>query len=298
LHKRSPHIRIPKLPKDWPKVSSSNPRNLPFNLLETSERRFLKSISGRSLFSKEDLLDLLHECFGSLVGNLSDDSLGRNLYSGECYADREYYDSDGFYLGAIRVFRLGLVVAVPMPTLGSRFKHWFCYPSGPSFRLLRTNYTRPFPPHDPFASWCFRALQKKLTEEECTGAGELLRKIPHWYGNEDYVADNCLRFRVDGHWEYFWFEVHTGSEKYDESVFIPRLLTAEQALHDRGKYVVIVPFKRDLDAAFRAIKKYNLLAEIDEAKPILNLKVSEIITYQSIDHFREKLGFYNHKLRV
>ncbi len=297
MTKRSSHIRVPKLPAGWPSVSSPNYRDLPFNLLDPSERRFLKEITSRPLISNDDLVFLLHECFGSLVRNLSDDSLKRNLFSGEYYADREYYDSNGDYLGCIRVFRLGLVVAVPMPAQGTRFKHWFCYPSGTSFRLQRKNFTRPYPPHDPFSTWCFRELQKGLSEAECTGTGDHLRKLPHFNGNGDYIVDNCLRFNIDGNWKYFWFEIHTGSEKYDKSIFIRRLLTAEKELQERGKYVVIVPFKRDLDTATRAIKRYNLKAE-EEGKPYLEMKISEIITYQGINHFREKIGFYKHITRV
>ena len=294
----SKHIVSPQVPANWPKLSSSNPRSLPFNLLSPAERRFLQSISSRSLISREELIDLLHDCFGDLLQNISDLSIGRNLFSSECYADRVYFDPSGTPLGSIRVFRLGLVVAVPMPANGTRFKHWYCYPSmAPGIKLTRKNFVRPNPPHDAFSSWCFRALHEGLTEDECKSAENSMRKLAHWDQSGEYVADNCLRFRVNGRWQYYWFEVHTGTEGYDESIFIKRLLTAEKALLSRGKFVVIVPFKRDRDKALRAIKSYNRRIQGTE-KPQLDLKVSEIITYQGIPQFKEKLGFYKHTTRV
>jgi len=294
----SSHIVSPTLPANWPKQSSPTPRSLPFNLLSPAERRFLQSISSRSLFSREELIDLLHECFSDLIQNLSDDSIGRNLFSGECYADRVYFDPAGEPTGSVRVFRLGLVVAVPMPANGTRFKHWYCYPSmSPGIKLTRKNFIRPFPPHTPLSSWCFRVLREGLTEGECQSADNSMRKMTHWDQSGEYVADNCLRFRVNGRWQYYWFEVHTGTEGYDETIFIKRLLTAEKALPSRGKFVVIVPFKRDRDKALRAIKSYNKKIQGIE-KPLLDLKVSEIITYQGINQFKEKLGFYKHTTRV
>lgn len=112
------------------------------------------------------------------------------------------------------------------------------------------------------------------------------------------VADNCYRVSIDGHKEYLWVEVHTGSEGYDEKVFIPRLISAERFLSGRGKFLVIVPFKRDVTTVKHVIHRYNLLAEEDETKPVLDLQLSEVISYQGISSFREKIGIYSHKKRV
>ena len=297
--KRSPYARLPPVPKDWIPKSCPTPRAFPFERLVPSELLFFQRIIQRSLFSKSDLLELLHECFGEFLSSLSNDSLGGNLFVGECYADKEYFARAGVSRGFIRVFRLGLVVAVPMPLDNSRFSHWFCYPfMSPPFILRPDNFSRPFPPHNPFAEWCFARFRAGLTESEVSAGSNRLRKIPLLHTDKDYIADHCLHVQTSAGRETFWFEIHTGSEGYDEQVFIPRLLSAETFLKDKGKYVVIVPFKRNRDTALRAISKYNRLAEVDDTKPSLELELSEIITYHGIHSFREKLGFYNHLSRV
>ena len=298
LFTRSSSASVPKLPSGWSSVSSSSARSLPFNLLNSSELQFLDLLLRRPLFSKDDFAFLLHECFGEFLCNLSNDSLFNHLYSGECYADREYYSATGSLRGSVRVFRLGLVSAYPMPKVGVRFEHWFGYPTCPPYRLVSSKFRRPFPHHDVLSNWCFRELQSGLTEEEIITTDSSRRKIPHWHGKGDHITDNCHRILVDNRQEYFWFEVHTGAEGYDEEVFISRLLSAEQYLKDKGRYIVIVPFKRDLDKAKRSIQKYNQKAETDESKPVLELAVSEIISYHGIKNFKEKLGFYEHVSRV
>lgn len=298
LFQRSSSASVPKLPSGWGNVSSPTARSLPFHLLESSELQFLDLLLQRPLFNKADFSFLLHECFGEFVGNLSNDSLFNHLYSGECYADREYYDSQGSYLGCVRVFRLGLVSAYPMLKLGVRFEHWFGYPTCPPYRLLPSKFCRSYPHHDVLGNWSFRELQKGLTEEEITATKPSQRKISHWHGKGEYVSDNCHRILVDNKKEYFWFEVHTGAEGYDEEYFITRLLSTEKHLKNKGRYIVIVPFKRDLDKAKRGIQKYNLKAEADDSKPSLELHLSEIISYHGITNFKEKLGYYEHATRV
>jgi len=296
LVKRSRYARVPPLPSGWLTHSVISPRDFPFERLLPAELRFFKAIVGRSLFSKEEFVDLLHACFGELVSSLSDDSLGGNLFVGECYADREYLTREGLGRGFIRVFRLGLVCAVPMPVDSSRFKYWFCFPRS-AYRLLPSNFSRPFPPHDVFADWSFRCLLRGLREDDFSLADPKMRVLPLLSG-QTFVADHCLRFRREGGNEVIWFEVHTGSEGYDESLFIPRLLSAEHHLKSKGRFVVIVPFKRDRDKALRAIKHYNKRVEADDSKTSLDLELSEIITYHGLDAFREQLGFYCHLSRV
>ncbi|MHA1307089.1 MAG: hypothetical protein ACTSQN_07330 [Candidatus Heimdallarchaeota archaeon] len=297
--KRSVYARVPPVPSGWLTKTCPTPRDFPFERLLPGELRFFKSIVGRSLFSKDELIDLLHDCFGELVSSLSDDSLGGNLFVGECYADREYFSRVGVSRGFIRVFRLGLVCAVPMPIDSSRFQYWFCYPRmSPPYRLLPSNFSRPFPPHSVFSSWCFSRLRSGLGEDDISEVDPGKRAIPLLGSDSEYVSDHSFRVHARGVSETFWFEVHTGSEGYDESVFIPRLLAAEHFLKGKGRFVVIVPFKRDRDRALRAIKNYNKKAELTDSKPSLDLAVSEIITYFGIDAFREKLGFYHHLTRV
>jgi len=298
---RSRYARVPPLPAGWLQKTCPTPRDLPFERLLPGELRFFKSIVSRSLFSKVELVDLLHACFGDLVSSLCDDSLGGNLFVGECYADREYFTRGGVSRGFIRVFRLGLVCAVPMPIDSSRFAHWFCYPSmSPPYRLLPSNFARPFPPHNVFASWCFSRFRIGLSEDDISEVAPKQRVLPLLDSASVYVSDHCLRVHSSSGSETLWFEVHTGSEGYDEQVFIPRLLSAEHFLqaNGNGRFVVIVPFKRDRDRALRSIKNYNKKAELDDSKPFLALEHCEIITYFGLSSFKEKLGFYKHISRV
>lgn len=299
MPKRSTYARIPKLPSGWVTHSCPSWRALPFNLLEPSEKLFLQRIVSRPLFSQAEFLDLLHECFGDLISSLSDDSLSRNLYSGECYADREFYDFEGVFLGAIRVFCLGLVVAVPMPAQGTRFKLWYCFPSmTPPFRLLPTNFVRPFPPHDVFAGWCFSRFRDGLPAGVLHDVSPTHRKIPLWDGSGSHVSDQCYLLSVNGREEYLWFEIHTGAEKYNEQYFFPRLLSAERFCKSRGRYVVVLPFRRDLDTAQRAIRQYNSQAKTDASKPLLDLSICQLVTYHGLAGFKESLGFYDHQTTV
>jgi hypothetical protein len=78
--KRSLFARVPPVPVGWLTKSCPTPRDFPFERLLPGELRFFKGIVGRSLFSKGELVDLLHACFGDLVSSFSDDSLGGNLF--------------------------------------------------------------------------------------------------------------------------------------------------------------------------------------------------------------------------
>ena len=103
---------------------------------------------------------------------------------------------------------------------------------------------------------------------------------------------------MDGESTTWWIEVHTGSEGYDERVFIRRLLTMEQPLNSKERFAVIVPFGRDADKARIAIKKYNEQAAISREKPLLQLRNSRIIHYSQIAQLKDEMGFYKHKNKV
>lgn len=298
MHRNS-SVQLPSVPSVWSPLSIPSPEDVPFNLLTRSERKFLSFIRVPRLFTQKEFLFLLRDCFGSLLENIGDDSLRAQLLSGECYADRNYYDSRGDYVGCIRVFRLGLVCVSPMARKGVRLVHYYCYPfTRPAYHLVASNFVRPFPVHTPFAQFCFSALSEGLSEELWTPTDPSRRKIPLWHGTGNHVADNCYRLTLSGRQELVWFEVHTGAEGYDEEYFIPRLLSAERFCKGKGRYVVIVPFKRNLSTARFAIEKYNRVAVEDDEKPILELKISEVISYTGIDGFREKLGLYQHRTSV
>ncbi|MGC9780061.1 MAG: hypothetical protein HZR80_12520 [Candidatus Heimdallarchaeota archaeon] len=103
---------------------------------------------------------------------------------------------------------------------------------------------------------------------------------------------------LDGEPTTWWIEIHTGSEGYDERVFIRRLLTMEHQLKNKGRFAVIVPFGRDVDKARIAIKRYNEQVAISGEKPLLQLKISKIIHYLQIVQLGEEMGFYRHKKKV
>ncbi len=286
----------PVLPSGWPSHSTLNFDNLPFHLLEKSERRFLKSLtpnpfgSPQPLFSINDFLFLLRKFFGSFLDRYCDDSLRIHLTTGECYADREYFSGLG---GSLRLFRLGLVRAYPMPCTGVRFAYWFGYPRE-HYPLLPRNFRARFPPHDAFAELSFRVLRAGL-EGSLFHASDNLWRFPHWDGSGDFVVDNCLRVDHTGGSTLWWFEVHTGSKAYNESDFLKRLLTAEKELRGRGRYVVLVPFKRDRDKALHAIQAYNLRAKADPSHPELSLNLSQVVHFTALSDLREQMGFYHHR---
>ncbi|MHA1434762.1 MAG: hypothetical protein ACTSO7_13045 [Candidatus Heimdallarchaeota archaeon] len=251
------------------------------------------------MFTVSEFLFLLRDCFGELLTTISDESLRAQLLSGECYADREYFAQDGSFLGSIRVFRLGLVCVSPLPRKGVRLEHSFCFPfSSSSYRLHSSNFVRPFPVHDPFSQLCFAALTAGVSEEILTPTPVVRRKIPLWDGSGSHVADHCFRYSFNGRSDFLWFEIHTGSEGYDERYLIPRLLSAEFFCKGKGRYVVIVPFKRDLSKVRFALEKYNRAASLSADKPFLELTVCDVVSYTGLDGFREKLGLYRHRSKV
>lgn len=299
LVKRVPSAIVPRVPLGWSAYSTLNFNELPFHLMTKSERRFVKVLtpnpfcSPQPLFDKENFVFFLRKFFGSFLDSYCNDSLESHLFSGECYADREY--SSGV-TGSVRVFRLGLVRAYAMPKAGVRFAYWFGY-SRERYKLSPSNFSSKLPPHDVFAGWCFRELQKSLGEDSICQATKSLWTLPHWDGSGDFVVDNCLQINVDGKQSYYWFEVHTGTKAYDETNFIKRLLTAEKKLKGRGRYVVFVPFKRERDKAMQAIKEYNSNLAKETSTPTLELKLSQVICYHDIKSLREQMGIYTHRKR-
>ncbi len=296
--KRVKSSKPPVVPSGWPSHSTLNFDKLPFDLLEKSERRFLKALtpnpfgSPQPLFSSNDFLFLLRNFFPSFLDSYCNDSLRIHLTTGECYADREYFSGLG---GSLRVFRLGLVRAYPMPRKGARFEYWFGFPRE-FYPLLPRNFRANFPPHASFGELCFRTLRDGLVGSVFHAAASLWR-LPHTDGTGDFVVDNCLRVEHSGSSSYWWFEVHTGSKAYDERDFLKRLLTAEKELRGRGRYVVLVPFKRDRDKALHAIRVYNSRAEKDPSLPELTLSLSQVVHFTALSGLREQMGFYHHRHR-
>jgi len=286
----------PIISSTWPATSTLNFNQLPFHHMTKSERRFVSALcpnpfgSPQPLFNRIDFLFLLRQFFGGFLSDISNDSLLAHMFTGECYADRQY--SSGAK-GSLRVFRLGLVRAYPIPRKGVRFEYWFGYPRE-HYQLHSQNFRAKLPPHDAFAEQCFAVLRTGL-EGSLFSADYSLWRLSHWDGSGDFVVDNCLRVEHNGMSSYWWFEVHTGSKAYNTNDFLKRLLTAEKELKGRGRYVVIVPFKRERDKALQAIYEYNHQAKTNSSLPELILNLSQIVHFTALGNLREQMGFYRHR---
>lgn len=251
--------------------------------------------SRQPLFPPLVIADKLKELWPNLLSSISSRSIASNFYSGKKYVEREYFSLDGRFLGHLHLFSTGLLRAYPMPRKGG-FKLYYGYPRE-RYQLVPTNYRSRFPPHDVFAAWCFQQLTEGISPFTLQKLSDKHLTIPHWDGQGSFVCDGSYRVNLDGESTTWWVEVHTGSEGYDERVFIRRLLTMENQSDNKKRFVVIVPFGRDVDKARIAIKKYNDRAAISGEKPLLILQRSEIIHYEEITQLREKMGFYKHKTK-
>ncbi|MBD3190152.1 MAG: hypothetical protein GF308_05895 [Candidatus Heimdallarchaeota archaeon] len=181
-----------------------------------------------------------------------------------------------------------------MPKKGVRFEYWYGYPRE-KYRLGKKHFAAKYPPHDAFGGWCVKRLREGIAGS-INQLPQEYRKIAHFDGSGDYVADQSYRLTIDGKKSYCWVELHTGSEGYGWEKFLKRIITAEERLRERGKFLVIVPFKREKEKAKRAIKKYN---EAEEREgPRIEQKVSQVIAYEEIADWQEQEGLYEHQKRV
>ena len=252
--------------------------------------------SRQPLYPPLVIADKLKDLWPEFLDSISSRSIAANFYSGKKYAEREYFSPDGRFLGHLHLFSTGLLRAYPLPRKGG-FKFYYGYPRE-RYQLIPANYRSSFPPHDVFAAWCFQQLTDGISPFNLQKLSDQYLTIPHWDGKGTFVCDGCYRVNLDGEPTTWWIEVHTGSEGYDERVFIRRLLTMEHQLKNKGRFAVIVPFGRDIDKARIAIKRYNEQVAISGEKPLLQLKISEIIHYLQIVQLREEMGFYRHKKKV
>lgn len=168
------------------------------------------------------------------------------------------------------------------------------------YRLVKSNFRSKFPPHDAFAGWCRSVFTVGLAGSVLEDVTDRFRVVPHWDGSGDFVADFVYRTRLpdrDGSLLH-WFEVHTGSEGYDENVFLKRLLTMEQFLADQANsfFVVLVPFVSDVVKGEEAIRKYNLSVTSTD-KPVLTLQKSRLLHYKQISSLRGEVGSFEHRTR-
>ncbi|NHK30080.1 MAG: hypothetical protein FK730_01925 [Asgard group archaeon] len=280
--------------------STPNPLQLSRSQLSSQEISLINHLMphtyglSQPLFSGEELAKFLIRLWPEFLGNLSPYSLYRNLISGECYADREYFASSNQKRGELFLFRKGLLRAYPMPCYHTRFKYWYGYPRE-RYQLIPKNFRATYPPHDAFASWCFQALIDGLGSSVLSEALHSFLTVPHWDNSGSYVCDACFRLEQSPHQKYLWVEIHTGSEGFDEHIFLKRLLTMEQYLttRDDGCYIILVPFAKDITTAEVAIESYN--ASPKGSITPLQLNHTQIVHYKHIPLLRKQLGLYHHR---
>ncbi|MBN1330460.1 MAG: hypothetical protein JXA54_13380 [Candidatus Heimdallarchaeota archaeon] len=285
---------------DWYSFSFPSAEQFPKHKLSRSELRFLRfmlehSITGEPfpLYPADELAIILKSCWGELFSTVSSSTLRKHLLRGKSYAESKSYPSSP----PLRLFSKGLVRAYRIPT-SSGYSLLYGYPRS-RYRLLPENFVSPTPPHDYFHQQILQLLWSDIPEGSLHVTSDSLLKIPHWDGSGEYIADMCYRLTVTGNISYVWIEAHTGSEGYDESVFLKRLLSAEVALRGRGEYLVIVPFTIDLDTVGEAIRAYNnQTAVLDGIKPALDLRLTTIIDYRRINHWKHRKGLVKHKTIV
>jgi len=253
------------------------------------------SITGEPfpLYTASELAVLLKSCWGELFSSISSSTLRKHLLRGKSYAESKSYPSSP----PLHLFSKGLVRAYRIPT-SSGYSLLYGYPRS-RYRLLPENFISTTPPHDYFLQQILQSLWFDVPDSFLHVSSDSLLKIPHWDGNGEYVADMCYRLTVASKVSYIWIEAHTGSEGYDESVFLKRLLSAEIALRGRGEYLVIVPFTIDLDTVAEAIRVYNSQSSVlDGTKPLLALQLTTIIDYRRITHWKHRKGLVKHKTKV
>lgn len=277
---------VPKRLVGWYQYSRPNWRAVPKHRLTIPELKFFDWLlrhperkAWYPLYTGEEVAFKLQALWSDLVGELSSAVLAKHLRRGRSYAERAYYDSSGRYKGSLWLFSKGLIRGYKQPTKHG-YRILYGYPRE-RYRLVAKNFVSPYPLHQEFAEWSFQQFWAGLAEDSMYKVRNELLELALWDGSGNYTADNCYRVIVDGRTTYYWFEIHTGSEGYDEKMFIPRLLTAELRLRGRGKYIVIVPFGKDVDKARKAIKEYNEKQSVQQGeKPKLELKLTKIIHYR------------------
>ena len=252
------------------------------------------------LRSNLEVAEQAQELWSEVLADKSLSSIATNLCSGKSYLNREYR------LGKRRIglwlFAKGLLFKFRVPTPRAPFKYEYCYPcfSTQPISLNGSSFEVPYPPHDYFSSLCVQVFRDGISPTILRQLPSSSRVIPHWDGSGDFVADICYRLDLFGQSRTLWVEVHTGSEGYDLSYFLRRLLTMEQYLTDRpaDRFLVIVPFLQDVATAQRSIEKYNASVSSQQVStPALSLARSSILCFNQIPAWKESFGFYQHRTR-
>lgn len=146
------------------------------------------------------------------------------------------------------------------------------------------------------------ALWDDVPETRLHVASESKLAVPHWDGSGKYIADGCYRLTTadaPSTASYVWLEAHTGSEGYNRSIFLQRILTAEQKLKGRGEFLVVVPFTIDLDKARASIREHNAGRQVQQGeRQKIALELTTIIDYRQLKHWKDRKGLLRHRIRV
>lgn len=277
----------------------------PKSLLTESEQDFVEWLLAKRvgdtvlLRSRREVAEKARSLWRGLLGDKSVVSLARNFHSGKSYLNREYR------IGKRRVglwlFSKGLIFKYRVPTSRASFKYEYCYPrfSPVPTRLRGSGFEVKFPPHSYFSAMIVEAFRAGVSEDILRQLPSSSRVVPHFNGGE-YVADLVYRLRLFDKNSSFWVEVHTGSEGYDEKIFLRRLVTMSHFLADRYNdfYIVIVPFVRDTQTGLASISKYNesIRKGVLDA-PLISLEQIKLLSFNQISGLKESFGFYQHSTR-
>ncbi|MHA1366769.1 MAG: hypothetical protein ACTSVH_05050 [Candidatus Heimdallarchaeota archaeon] len=251
------------------------------------------------LRSREEVAEKARSLWRGLLGDKSPKSLAVNFHSGKSYLNREY--RIGKRKVGLWLFSKGLLFKYRVPTSRASFKYEYCYPcfSTVPVRLRGSGFEVKFPPHSYFSAMIVTAFRDGVSEGVLRQLPQDKRVIGHWDGGE-YVADLAYRLRLFGSNRTFWVEVHTGSEGYDQKVFLRRLVTMSQFLADRSDdfYVVVVPFQRDVTTGIASITKYNETVRNGvRDSPEISLEQIKLLSFNQIPDLKESFGFYQHSTR-
>ncbi len=236
----------------------------PKSLLTEVEQEFVEWLLANRvgdtvlLRSRREVAEKARSLWRGLLGDKSVTSLARNFHSGKSYLNREYR------IGKRRVglwlFSKGLIFKYRVPTSRASFKYEYCYPrfSPVPTRLRGSGFEVKFPPHSYFSAMIVEAFRAGVSEDILRQLPSSSRVVPHFNGGK-YIADLVYRLRLFDKNSSFWVEVHTGSEGYDEKIFLRRLVTMSHFLADRMNdfFVVIVPFQRDVTTGLAAVSSIN-----------------------------------------
>jgi len=297
LTRRRWHSKLTHTFPDW--------STYPKSFLTEVEQEFVEWLLERRvgdsvlLRSREEVAEKARFLWRGLLGDKSPKSLAVNFHSGKSYLNREY--RVGKRKVGLWLFSKGLLFKYRVPTSRASFKYEYCYPcfSTVPVRLRSSGFEVKFPPHSYFSAMIVEAFRAGVSEDILRQLPSGARVVPHFNGGE-YVSDMVYRLDLFGKKNTFWVEAHTGSEGYDQNIFLRRLVTMSQFLADRSDdfFAVLVPFVRDVTTGLVSITKYNEEVRLGvRDSPEISLDKVKLLSFNQIRAFKESFGFYRHSTR-